>query len=62
MFAILNTDSEILPWCHFYCSSGITNIVVSFLLHIIDCVYLFSTTYFTDLSFYHKKLVVVYHK
>lgn len=50
-FLILNTGGEILPVCQFNCSCGITYVAVNFFLYAVGCVYLFSTTYLTDVSF-----------
>ena len=50
-FAILITDSEILPKYHFNCSCRVTYVAVSFFPHSIGCVNLFSATYMTELSF-----------
>ena len=50
-FAILITNTEILPKCHLNCSCRVTYVAVSFFPHSIGCVYLFSATYMTKLSF-----------
>ena len=50
-FAILITNTEILPKYHFNCSCIVTYVAGSFFPHSIGCVYLFSATYMTELSF-----------
>ena len=50
-FAILITNTEILPKCHFNCSCRVTYVAVSFFTHSVGRVYLFSATYMTELSF-----------
>lgn len=53
---------EIPPHCHFYWSITVTYVAVSFFLHIVGYVYLFSATSMIGFSSYTEKFIVVFCK